>query len=158
MARGVNKVIVLGNLGDAPEVRSMPGGTKVAKLRLATTDAWTDRQSGRRQDRTEWHTVILFEKLAEIAERYLAKGSKVYIEGNLRTRKWQGQDGQGRYATEIRGRDMQMLDSRSGNGQQPQGGQQNGGGANSQGGQQPGNNYGAPAGGSFDQFNDEIPF
>ncbi|OLO02913.1 MULTISPECIES: single-stranded DNA-binding protein [Salinicola] len=199
MARGVNKVILIGNLGQDPEVRFLPSGNPVCNLRIATTDSWTDRQSGQRQERTEWHSVVLFNKLAEIAQQYVKKGSRIYIEGRLQTRKWQGQDGQDRYSTEIVGNDMQMLDSRGG-GQggdyQPQG--QYGGAAQGgydQGGydqsspQQGGNaqpqqppqqrpaqgqrppqqgqpapqpnqnpNYGAPNPGSFDDFDDEIPF
>ena len=204
MARGVNKVILIGNLGQDPEVRFMPSGSPVANLRVATTDTWTDRQSGQRQERTEWHSVVMFNRLAEIAQQYLKKGSRVYLEGRLQTRKWQGQDGQDRYSTEIVVNDMQMLDSRSGGDfagqgagmpqpQQQAGGygapqaapmpqqggsyaappQQQGGyaggqpqrpqqppapaGQPQQGGQQQGN-YGAPDPGSFDDFDDEIPF
>lgn len=116
MARGINKVILIGNLGQDPEVRFTPSGTAVANLNLATTDTWTDRQSGQRQERTEWHRIVLFNKTAEIAQQYLKKGSKVYIEGRLQTRKWQDQNGQDRYTTEIVGNDMQMLDSRGGGG------------------------------------------
>src|SRR5690554_7371142 len=137
MARGVNKVILIGNLGQDPEVRFLPSGAPVANLRLATTDTWMDKQSGQRQERTEWHNVVMFNKLAEIAQQYLKKGSKVYVEGRLQTRKWQGQDGQDRYTTEIVVNDMQMLDSRGGGdfqgGGAPQGGQY-GGGAPQQGG------------------------
>jgi single-strand DNA-binding protein len=212
MARGVNKVILIGNLGQDPEVRFLPSGAPVANLRLATTDTWMDRQSGQRQERTEWHTLVMFNKLAEIAQQYLKKGSRIYVEGRLQTRKWQGQDGQDRYSTEIVVNDMQMLDSRSGGGDfqsggasqggnmPPQGGFGNapqqgggyGGGAPQQGGNfgggqpqgggapqrpaqrpapaQPGgpqqggqqgnqqSNYGAPDPGSFDDFDDEIPF
>jgi len=204
MARGVNKVILIGNLGQDPEVRFLPSGAPVANLRLATTDTWMDRQSGQRQERTEWHTLVMFNKLAEIAQQYLKKGSRIYVEGRLQTRKWQGQDGQDRYSTEIVVNDMQMLDSRSGGdfqgggapqsggyGGQSQGGYGNapqqgggfGGGQPAQGGgfgggqparpapQQPpaqggqqqgrpqqGGNYGAPDPGSFDDFDDEIPF
>jgi single-strand DNA-binding protein len=195
MARGINKVILIGNLGQDPEVRFTPSGTAVANLNLATTDTWTDKQSGQRQERTEWHRIVLFNKTAEIAQQYLKKGSKVYIEGRLQTRKWQGQDGQDKYSTEIVANDMQMLDSRGGGdmpqsgnqsgsyqggqSQPPQGGygnapQQGGGqsqrpapqpapaqggqqGGQQQGGQQQGN-YGAPDPGSFDDFDDEIPF
>jgi len=112
MSRGINKVILIGNLGADPEVRYSPSGSAVANLRLATTDSWRDRQSGEQQERTEWHRVVMFGKLGEIAGEYLHKGSKVYIEGRLQTRKWQGQDGQDRYTTEIVANDMQMLDSR----------------------------------------------
>ncbi|MCE8002972.1 single-stranded DNA-binding protein [Billgrantia ethanolica] len=213
MARGVNKVILIGNLGQDPEVRFMPSGSPVANLRVATTDTWTDKQSGQRQERTEWHSVVLFNRLAEIAQQYLKKGSRVYLEGRLQTRKWQGQDGQDRYTTEIVCNDMQMLDTRSGDfggqpgagmpqqqggygapqgapmqqqggygappaqgggfgnnapqqggygGGQPQqrpaqGGQPPQGGQPQQGGQKQ-NNYGAPDPGSFDDFDDEIPF
>lgn len=125
MARGINKVILIGNLGQDPEVRFTPSGTAVANLNLATTDTWMDRQSGQRQERTEWHRVVLFNKTAEIAQQYLKKGSKVYIEGRLQTRKWQDQNGQDRYSTEIVANDMQMLDGRSGDyqgGGAPQGG------------------------------------
>lgn len=125
MARGINKVILIGNLGQDPEVRFTPSGTAVANLNLATSDTWMDRQSGQRQERTEWHRVVLFNKTAEIAQQYLKKGSKVYIEGRLQTRKWQDQNGQDRYSTEIVANDMQMLDGRSGDyqgGGAPQGG------------------------------------
>ncbi|MDR9439344.1 MAG: single-stranded DNA-binding protein [Halomonas sp.] len=183
MARGVNKVILIGNLGQDPEVRFTPSGTAVANLNLATTDTWMDKQSGQRQERTEWHRIVLFNKTAEIAQQYLKKGSKVYIEGRLQTRKWQDQNGQDKYSTEIVANDMQMLDSRGGDvggqqggrsqqggqygGQPQQSGQQQGG--NVGGGQpqrpapqpappQQGSNYGAPDPGSFDDFDDEIPF
>ena len=114
MARGVNKVILIGNLGVDPEVRATPAGLSIANLRLATTDAWRDRQSGEMQERTEWHRVALFGRLAEIAQQYLHKGSKVYVEGRLQTRKWQGQDGIERYTTEIVANDLRLLDSRGG--------------------------------------------
>jgi len=113
-SRGVNKVILIGNLGADPEVRYMPSGGAVATLRLATSETWKDKQTGQTQERTEWHRVTLYQRLGEIAGEYLRKGSKVYIEGSLRTRKWQGQDGQDRYTTEIVGNEMQMLDSRGG--------------------------------------------
>lgn len=117
MARGgINKVILIGNLGADPEMRYMPSGSAVANLRLATSESWKDKQSGQQQERTEWHRVVLFGRLGEIAGEYLRKGSKVYIEGSLRTSKWQGQDGQDRYTTEIVAREMQMLDSRAGSG------------------------------------------
>ncbi|MDX1607260.1 MAG: single-stranded DNA-binding protein, partial [Candidatus Competibacterales bacterium] len=114
MARGVNKVILIGNLGQDPEVRYTQNGDPIANLRIATSEVWRDKQSGEQQERTEWHTVVFFGKIAEVAQQYLKKGSKVYVEGSLRTRKWQGQDGQDRDTTEIRGNDLQMLDSRSG--------------------------------------------
>jgi len=122
MARGVNKVIIIGNLGQDPEIRSMPSGAAVANLRVATTDTWTGKQTGQRQERTEWHSVVMFNRLAEIAQQYLKKGSRVYLEGRLQTRKWQGQDGQDRYSTEIVVNDLQMLDSRNDGGGQQQGG------------------------------------
>jgi single-strand DNA-binding protein len=114
MARGVNKVILIGNLGGDPEVRYTPSGFAMANIRLATTERRKDRETGEWQDHTEWHRVVLLGKLAEVAGEYLRKGSKVYIEGRLQTRKWQGQDGQDRYTTEIVANDMQMLDSRGG--------------------------------------------
>jgi len=116
MARGINKVILIGNLGADPEQRSLPSGGAVTNISLATSESWRDRQSGEQQERTEWHRVVFFNRLAEIAGEYLRKGSKIYIEGSLRTRKWQGQDGQDRYTTEIVAREMQMLDSRGGGG------------------------------------------
>lgn len=122
MARGINKVILIGNLGGDPEVRYMPSGNAVTNVTLATSESWKDKQSGQMQERTEWHRVVFFNRLAEIAGEYLRKGSKVYIEGSLRTRKWQGQDGQDRYTTEIVASEMQMLDGRGGEGggyQQP---------------------------------------
>ncbi|HLQ85226.1 MAG TPA: single-stranded DNA-binding protein [Salinisphaeraceae bacterium] len=114
MARGINKVILIGNLGADPETRYSAGGTAVTNIRLATSDSWRDKQSGEMQERTEWHRIVFFARLAEIAGEYLRKGSKVYVEGRLQTRKWQGQDGQDRYTTEIVANQMQMLDSRGG--------------------------------------------
>lgn len=114
MARGVNKVILIGNLGQDPEVRYMPSGGAVTNITIATSENWKDKQTGQNQERTEWHRVVFFNRLAEIAGEYLRKGSKVYVEGSLRTRKWQGQDGQDRYTTEIVASEMQMLDSRGG--------------------------------------------
>jgi single-strand DNA-binding protein len=116
MARGINKVILIGNLGADPEARSTPSGNTVANIRLATTEAWRDRQSGEMQERTEWHRVVLYGRLGDVARDYLRKGSRVYVEGRLQTRKWQGQDGQDRYTTEIVANDMQMLDRREGSG------------------------------------------
>ncbi len=112
MARGINKVILIGNLGNDPEVRYAANGNAVATLSVATSEGWRDKESGERKERTEWHRVVLFSRLGEIAGEYLRKGSKVYIEGSLRTRKWQDRDGQDRYTTEIVGNDLQMLDSR----------------------------------------------
>jgi len=115
MARGVNKVILVGNVGGDPETRYLPNGNAVTNISIATSDSWNDKQTGQRQERTEWHRVVFFGKLAEIAGEYLRKGSQVYVEGRLQTRKWQGQDGQDRYTTEIIvdiGGQMQMLGSR----------------------------------------------
>jgi single-strand DNA-binding protein len=115
--RGINKVILIGNLGQDPEVRYMPSGGAVANVSLATSETWKDKQTGEPREATEWHRVVFFNRLAEIAGEYLRKGSKVYVEGSLRTRKWQDQNGQDRYTTEIRANEMQMLDSRGGDGQ-----------------------------------------
>jgi single-strand DNA-binding protein len=115
-SRGVNKVILIGNLGADPETRYMPSGGAVTNIRMATSESWKDRNTGETQERTEWHRVVFFNKLGEIAGEYLKKGSKVYIEGSIRTRKWQGQDGQDRYTTEVVANEMQMLDSRGGSG------------------------------------------
>ncbi len=127
-SRGVNKVILIGNLGKDPEVKYMPNGTAVANATLATSETWKDKQTGEQKEKTEWHRITFYRRLAEIAGEYLKKGSKVYIEGRLQTRKWQGNDGQDRYTTEIIADQMQMLDSRGGStgydapaqGQQPQ--------------------------------------
>jgi len=112
MARGINKVILIGNLGRDPEVRYTPNGTAVANVSLATSDSWKDKQTGEMQDRTEWHRVVFFSRLAEIVSEYLKKGSKIYVEGRLQTKKWQDQNGNDRYTTEIVANEMQMLDSR----------------------------------------------
>ncbi|MFT6341390.1 MAG: single-strand DNA-binding protein [Alcanivorax sp.] len=174
MARGVNKVILIGNLGADPETRFMPSGGAVTNVRLATSETWKDKQSGQMQERTEWHRVVFFNKLGEIAGEYLKKGSKVYIEGSIRTRKWQGQDGQDRYTTEIVANEMQMLDGRGDGGggqgggyasQGNQGGYQNqnenygGGSAAPQQNQNPGQgqNQGGFSG-PADDFDDDIPF
>ena len=160
MARGVNKVILVGNLGADPEVRYMPSGGAVANVRIATSDTWRDKQSGEQQERTEWHRVVFFGRLGEIAGEYLRKGSKVYVEGRLQTRKWQGQDGQDRFTTEIVANEMQMLDGRGGSGGGGAGNYQ--GGDSYQGGgqsQAPAKApAGAGAGGDFDDFDDDIPF
>jgi single-strand DNA-binding protein len=162
MARGVNKVILIGNLGAAPETRFMPNGGAVTNIRLATSETWKDKQSGQVQERTEWHRVIFFNKLGEIAGEYLKKGSKIYVEGSIRTRKWQGQDGQDRYTTEIVAGELQMLDGRGSN---PEGGQSyqpstaagdyqgNGGYGNA-----PQQNQGGGFSGPADDFDDDIPF
>ncbi len=114
MARGVNKVILIGNLGKDPEVRYMPSGSAVANVTVATSESWKDKQSGEQQERTEWHNVVFFNRLAEIVGEYLKKGSQVYVEGSLRTRKWQDKNGTDRYTTEIVASEMQMLGSRGG--------------------------------------------
>jgi len=121
-SRGVNKVIIVGNLGQDPEVRFMPNGSAVANLTVATSETWKDKQSGEQKEKTEWHRIVIYQRLAEIAGEYLKKGSKVYLEGRLQTRKWQNQQGQDQYTTEIVANEMQMLDSRG------QGGGQQGGG------------------------------
>jgi single-strand DNA-binding protein len=160
MARGINKVILIGHLGADPETRAMPSGMTVANLRLATTESWKDKQSGEQQERTEWHSVALFGRLGEIAAEYLRKGSQVYIEGRLRTRKWQDKEGRDRYTTEIVGNEMQMLGGRGGAG----GG---GGAAGSGGGYSEAPSRGeatetgmasAGAGASSQEFDDDIPF
>ena len=115
MARGVNKVILIGNLGADPEVRQTPSGVPVVNVNLATSESWTDKTTGDRQERTEWHRLTLWRKLAEIAGQYLKKGSKIYVEGKLQTRSWDAEDGQKRYSTEVVVDDLQMLDSRDGN-------------------------------------------
>ena len=114
MARGINKVILIGNLGAEPEVRYMPSGQAVANVRLATNESWRDKETGENQERTEWHAVVFFGKPAEIVKEYLHKGSQVYVEGRIRTRKWQDRDGHDRYTTEIVANDMQMLGGRGG--------------------------------------------
>ena len=170
MARGINKVILIGNLGQDPEVRYMPSGGAVTNLSVATSESWKDKQTGEPQDRTEWHRVAMFNRLAEIAGEYLRKGSKVYIEGSLRTRKWQDQNGQDRYTTEIIANDLQMLDSRGqgdGNFSQPPSFNQNNQGQ----GNAPRGNYSqqtpsqqtpsqqtAPQEAAMDSFDDDIPF
>ncbi|OHC11344.1 MAG: single-stranded DNA-binding protein [Pseudomonadales bacterium GWC1_66_9] len=123
MARGVNKVILIGNVGGDPEVRYLPNGNAVTNITLATSDAWKDKQTGQQQERTEWHRVVFFGKIAEIAGEYLRKGAQCYVEGRLQTRKWQGQDGQDRYTTEIvvdQGGTLQLLGGRQDGGQRPQ--------------------------------------
>ncbi|OGT30874.1 MAG: single-stranded DNA-binding protein [Gammaproteobacteria bacterium RIFCSPHIGHO2_12_FULL_35_23] len=146
MAKGsVNKVILIGNLGADPEVRYMPSGGAVTTINIATSEMWRDKQSGEQQERTEWHRVVFFNKLGEIAGEYLKKGSKVFVEGKLRTRKWQDKNGQDRYTTEVVADEMQMLDSR-------------GGAANYSS-----NNQSAPAMeeaqvGPAGEFDDDIPF
>lgn len=116
MARGVNKVILIGNLGNDPEVKYMPNGNAVANVTIATSESWKDKNSGEQVDKTEWHKVTFFRRLAEIVGEFLKKGSKVYIEGKLQTRKWQDKEGNDRYTTEIIANEMQMLDSRTDSG------------------------------------------
>ena len=147
MAKGINKVILIGNLGKDPETRYMPSGGAVTNITLATSETWKDKNTGEQQERTEWHRVVFFNRLAEIVAEYLKKGSKVYVEGSLRTRKWQGQDGQDRYTTEIIASEMQMLDSRGGGGTA---------GFNKQPASSPADNP-APAA-SDNGFEDDIPF
>jgi single-strand DNA-binding protein len=149
MARGVNKVILIGNLGQDPEIKYMPSGDAVANVSLATSDSYKDKQTGEQVDKTEWHRLVFFARLAEIVGEYLHKGSKVYVEGSLQTRSWE-KDGVKRYTTEVKVRDMQMLDSRGeGGGQQqprPSGGGQ----------QQPQPQSGSPR--PEPEFDDDIPF
>lgn len=116
MARGINKVILVGNLGADPDTRYMPSGKAVTNIRVATSESWKDKQTGDTQERTEWHGIVMYDKLGEIAAEYLRKGSQVYIEGKLRTRKWQDKEGKDRYTTEIIADQMQMLGSRGGGG------------------------------------------
>ncbi len=111
MSKGINKVILVGNVGKDPECRDLPNGPKVSSISVATSQSWKDKQTGENQERTEWHRVVFFGRLAEIVAQYVKKGSKVYIEGQLRTRKWQDQSGQDRWSTEVIANDMQMLDS-----------------------------------------------
>ena len=156
MARGINKVILVGNLGQDPQSRAMPSGKAVVNLRIATTDQWRDKQTGESKENTEWHTVVMFDRLAEIAAEYLRKGSQVYVEGRLRTRKWQDKEGQDRYSTEVVANEMQMLGGRGGGGggggfereSAPRTGSSSTGGSTS----------GGAAGGSRDEFDDDIPF
>lgn len=119
MARGINKAILIGNLGADPEVRYMPSGGAVTNITLATSEAWKDKQTGEQHDRTEWHRIVFYNRLAEIAGEYLHKGSKVYVEGRIQTRKWQDKNGVDRYTTEIIANEMQLLDSRSNNSTAP---------------------------------------
>jgi len=120
--RGVNKVILVGTLGKDPETKTFPNGGSLTQFSIATSDSWTDKNTGERKEQTEWHRIVLHNRLGEIAQQYLRKGSKVYIEGSLRTRQWTDQNGQERYTTEIRGEQMQMLDSNRQQGEQGQGG------------------------------------
>ena len=147
MSRGINKVILVGNLGADPETKYMPSGDAITNLRIATSDTWTDKNSGQKQERTEWHRVVMFKKLAEIAAEYLRKGSQVYIEGSLRTRKWQDKEGRDQYTTEIVANDMTML------------GGKGGGDAPARERQERKPAAAAPAAGGFDDnLDDDIPF
>jgi single-strand DNA-binding protein len=162
MARGINKVILIGHLGADPETRAMPSGMTVANMRLATTESWKDKQSGEQQERTEWHNVALFGRLGEIAAEYLRKGSQVYIEGRLRTRKWQDKEGRDRYTTEIVANEMQMLGGRGGAGGGGGSAGSGGGGAGPSGEPAPRSDHPEAAGGGpsaqRDEFDDDIPF
>lgn len=148
MARGVNKVILIGNLGKDPEMRYTPSGLAIANLTLATSESWKDKQSGEMQERTEWHRVVMYQRTAEIAGEYLRKGSKVYIEGRLQTRKWQDKTtGQDRYTTEIIADSMQMLDSKGGSANE------------SSAYEKPSTASAAPQSApALDNFDDDIPF
>lgn len=184
MARGINKVILIGNIGQDPEVKYMPSGGAVTNVSVATSETWKDKNTGQPQERTEWHRVVFFNRLGEIAGEYLKKGSKVYIEGSLRTRKWQAQDGSDRYTTEIVASEMQMLDGRSDNAGSAMGGGMGGfdqtpqysnapaqnpynqapANAYPQGGNRPAQQPAAPRNNppqqpaGFDSFDDDIPF
>lgn len=169
MAKGINKVILVGHLGQDPEVKYMPSGGAVANVSVATSDQWKDKQTGEMRDRTEWHRVVFFNRLAEIVGEYLRKGSQVYVEGRLQTRKWQDQNGQDRYTTEIVASEMQMLGGRGGQGGGVQ--EQSYGGGYGGGQPQGGGQRQAPQGGGYNQpqqapaapmptedFDDDIPF
>lgn len=170
MARGINKVILVGNVGLDPEVRYMPNGNAVTTLSVATSETWKDKTTGEKQDRTEWHRVVCFNRLGEIAGEYVRKGSKLYVEGSLRTRKWQDQQGQDRYTTEIVAGDIQLLDSKGSSGpsyddHSPAAYQQNNSAPyqqqNSASNQQQAPNrpqQSAPMHDAFDQLDDDIPF
>ena len=148
MSRGVNKVILIGNLGADPETKYMPSGNAVTNCTIATSESWKDKQTGEQKERTEWHRVVFFNRLAEIAGEYLRKGSKVYVEGSLRTRKWQGQDGQDRYTTETTANEMQMHHGRSEDEAAPQRSRPS----------TPPRQSSASTAPPLDQFDDDIPF
>jgi single-strand DNA-binding protein len=169
MARGINKVILIGNLGQDPETRTTPGGTTVTNLRIATSESWRDKQSGEMKEQTEWHTVVCWSRLGEIAGEYLRKGSQVYIEGRLQTRKWQDKSGNDRYSTEVVASEMQMLGGKGGGGQAEtrdrrdagSEGPSEGGRAyanESRGGGPSGGQGGPQGGGTGGDFDDDIPF
>lgn len=153
MARGVNKVILIGNLGKDPEVRYMPSGSAVANFTIATSESWKDKQTGDKKEKTEWHNISMYGRLAEIAGEYLKKGSKVYVEGRLQTRKWQDNNGNDRYTTDIIANEMQMLDSR-GEGNNSGGGHQQ----QSRNQQQPQQGQPQNQAPPTDDFDDDIPF
>jgi single-strand DNA-binding protein len=153
MARGINKVILIGNLGQDPETRTTPGGTTVTNIRIATTDSWTDKASGEKKESTEWHSIVLWNRLGEIAAEYLRKGSQVFIEGRLQTRKWQDKTGNDRYTTEIVASDMQMLGGRGGGAVQETRDTRETGTSRGMAAAAP-----AGAGGSAAEFDDDIPF
>mgnify|MGYP003317325906 CR=1 FL=1 len=153
MARGINKVILVGNLGRDPETRYMPSGSPVTNVSVATSKSWKDRETGEQKDRTEWHRIVFFNRLAEIANEYLKKGSKVYIEGELRTREWE-REGQKHYTTEVVANEMQMLDSR-GDGVGESAGAAASGAAVAPSGPGGSDNFGPPP---ADDFDDDIPF
>jgi single-strand DNA-binding protein len=155
MARGINKVILIGNLGADPETRSMPSGMSVTNIRIATSESWKDKQSGETKERTEWHSVAMFGRLGEIAAQYLRKGSQVYIEGSLRTRKWQDKEGKDRYTTEIIANEMQMMGGRGGSGGGSGGGAGMGGGESRERSPMP---EAAPAATGPGDFDDDVPF
>lgn len=151
-SRGLNKVMLIGNLGADPEVRYSPNGMAVANVRLATNESWRDKESGETQERTEWHRVVLFGRLAEVVKEYLHKGSQIYVEGRLQTRKWQDKDGQDRYSTEIVASDMQMLGGRGGTASfddaPPQGAEPDTGPSQAK----------KPSSAADEDFDDDIPF
>jgi len=160
----LNKVILIGNLGADPETRYAPSGDAICNLRIATTETWKDKTSGERREATEWHRVVFFGRLAEIAAQYLRKGSQIYIEGRLQTRKWQDKDGQDRYTTEIRGDEMKMLGSRQGMGGDAQSGRQDDSHDSAPRQSRPAPQSSEPPskaptkGGGFGDFDDDIPF
>ena len=158
MARGINKVILVGNLGQDPETRAMPSGKAVTNVRIATSDGWKDKTTGEQKEQTEWHSVVFFDRLAEIAAEYLRKGSQVYVEGRLRTRKWQDKSGNDRYTTEIVANEMQMLGGRGGQSGGGMGGSSGGASSRSQGA--PAEEFAPAAVGSKgdDTLDDDIPF
>lgn len=158
MARGINRVILIGNLGRDPDVKYLPSGNAVTNITLATSDTWKDKQTGQLQERTEWHRVVFFNRLAEITGEYLRKGAKIYVEGALRTRKWQDQSGQDRYTTEIVASEMQMLDGTSAGGGDAKAQAQAAACGQGQPANPPTNAQAQQPQGGFDDFDDDIPF